>query len=203
MPQAKGVKKGLFRSRSVGEEPLGNGPIFNWEWRRNCWYSTNKRCQIFNGGRRRRKRRGCTTMQRGGCGARKLSRPVVALLETSGSRCLACPLFGGFAGIPHRCGGGDSMRMNGAAGWGRLTFASSSSRSTLPRHKGDERSSEAVWLGPLVVGRRSASVRRCARGGVRGDLGRWCEKRGKRGVSLISSVGRCLSVALNALCLSS
>ena len=85
-------------------------------------------------------------------------------------------------------------------GRGRLTVASSSSRSTLPRHKGDERSSEAVWLWLLVVGRRSASVRRCARGGVRGDLGRWCEKRGRRDVSLISSVGCCLSAALNALC---
>ena len=85
-------------------------------------------------------------------------------------------------------------------GRGRLAVTSSSSVSSFLRHKGDEHSSEAVWLWLLVVGRRSASVRRCARGGVRGDLGRWCEKRGERGVSLISSVGRCLSVALNALC---
>ena len=85
-------------------------------------------------------------------------------------------------------------------GRGRLAATSSSSVSSFPRHKGDEHSLEAVWLWLLVVGRRSASVRRCARGGVRGDLGRWCEKRGERGVSLISSVGPCLSVALCALC---
>ena len=48
-----------------------------------------------------------------GCGARRLSRPLVALLETSGSRCLACSLCGGHVGIPHRCGGGARMRMHG------------------------------------------------------------------------------------------
>ena len=85
-------------------------------------------------------------------------------------------------------------------GRGRLTVASSSSRSTLPRHKGDEHSSEAAWLWLLGVGRCSASVRRGARGGVRGDLGRWSREAGQEGSVSHLLYGSLPFVALNALC---
>ena len=71
-------------------------------------------------------------------------------------------------------------------GEGRLASRSSSSWSSLPRDEGDELPPLPFWL-EAVRAALCEHRRRGARGGVRGDLGRWCCNAWAGGECLISS----------------
>ena len=94
----------------------------------------------------------------------------------------------GHAGYPHR-GDTDALsRARTATGWGTPCLKIAVLMAFDPQDEGDEPPSVPCWL-EAVRAALCEHRRRGARGGVRGDLGRWCCNAWAGGECLISSEG--------------